>query len=279
MRCASVVRVSFGSLRANSAILRCRVEMTSRPKVPVICPSASSIIRPAASLRRVPWGEFPDLTGTISRLRLLAPHRASLRLLRSALPPLRPLRSSGSGASPGARATSIAAPAPPHHGGEDETSQVPGRPLCTCPALRPRRTAEPQAHTGPAIWSSVQLTTSTPRLVLSRLYHAACTLSVYASQPGSPPGHATLDSGWWPTFTGQDSHLLGRMEGFRHVYPSTWLPPSPGFAWRKPGWPRVVTHPRLPQIRACPTRAPGSSNDGLAAQRYTLCTTRAVGRG
>ena len=48
---------------------------------------------------------------------------------------------------------------------------------------------------------------------------------------------------------------------------------------REPGWPRVVAHPRLPQIRACPIRAPGSSDDGLAAQRYTLCTTRAAGRG
>ena len=45
------------------------------------------------------------------------------------------------------------------------------------------------------------------------------------------------------------------------------------------GWPRAVAHPRLPQFRACPTRAPGSSNDGLAAQRYTLCTIRAGGRG
>ena len=62
--CASVVRVSFGSLRASSAILRCRVEMTSRPSVPVIFPSASSIIRSAASLRRVLWSEFPDLIGT-----------------------------------------------------------------------------------------------------------------------------------------------------------------------------------------------------------------------
>ena len=88
-RLLHVVRVSFGSLRASSAILRCRVEMTSRPNVPVIFPSASSIIRPAASLRRVLWGEFPDLAGTISRLRLLAPRRASLRFLRSALPPLR----------------------------------------------------------------------------------------------------------------------------------------------------------------------------------------------
>ena len=89
-----------------------------------------------------------------------------------------------------------------------------------------------QATTGPAMWSSVRLTTSTPRLPLSRLNHAACTLSVYASQPGSPPDHATLDSGWWPALTGQDFHLLGRVEGFRHVYPSTWLPPSPSFAWR-----------------------------------------------
>ena len=64
--------------------------MTSRPNVPAIFPPASSIIRSAASLRRVPWGEFPDLTGSIRRLRLLAPRRASPRLLRSALPSLRP---------------------------------------------------------------------------------------------------------------------------------------------------------------------------------------------
>ena len=40
--------------------------------------------------------------------------------------------------------SSIAAPAPPHHGGKDEISQVPGRPLRTCPALRPRRTPGPK---------------------------------------------------------------------------------------------------------------------------------------
>ena len=86
------------------------------------------------------------------------------------------------------------------------------------------------------MWSSANLTTSTPHGTLSRLYHAACTLSVYASQPGSPPDHATLDSGWWPALTGQGSHLLGRVEGFRHVYPSTWLSPSPSFAWRNKFW-------------------------------------------
>ena len=45
------------------------------------------------------------------------------------------------------------------------------------------------------------------------------------------------------------------------------------------GWPRAVAHPRLPQIRTCPIKASGSSNNGLAAQRYTLCTTLAKGRG
>jgi hypothetical protein len=37
-------------------------------------------------------------------------------------------------------------------------------------------------------------------------------------------------------------------------------PPPPGFAWRNfAGWPRVIAHPRLPQIRTCPIRASGSS--------------------
>ena len=58
----------------------------SPPSVP---PQAPSSDRPLP-IRRVLWGEFPDLIGTISRLRLLAPRRASLRFLRSALPPLRP---------------------------------------------------------------------------------------------------------------------------------------------------------------------------------------------
>ena len=59
----------------------------SPPSVP---PQAPSSGRPLP-IRRVLWGEFPDLIGTISRLRLLASRRASLRFLRSALPPLRPL--------------------------------------------------------------------------------------------------------------------------------------------------------------------------------------------
>ena len=72
----------------------------------------------------------------------------------------------------------------------------------------------PQATTGPAMWPSVQLTILTPRWVLTRLNHAACTISVYASQPESPLDYATLDSDWWPALTGQDSRLLGRIVRF-----------------------------------------------------------------
>jgi hypothetical protein len=51
-------------------------------------------------------------------------------------------------------------------------------------------------------------------LSLSRLDHAAYTLPVYASQPGPPPEHATLGSGWWPTFTGSGLAPAGSHERF-----------------------------------------------------------------
>ena len=56
-------------------------------------------------------------------------------------------------------------------------------------------------------------------------------------------------------------------------------PGSPDIRRALAGWPRAVAHPRLPQIRACAIDALGSSDDGLAAQRYTLCTTRGGGSG
>ena len=196
--------------------------MTSRPNVPAICPSASSIIWSAASLRRVPWGEFPDLFGTISRLRLLAPRRASLRLLRSALPPLRPPSLPRSGTIP--------------RGPGPFLSRRPRR-LSTVEKTRyPRFLDDPCVHAplsdpgGPPPPRPLQgrrwcLPRSRPRRLrhapISGLHHAACTPSVYASKPGSPPDNATLDSGRWPTLTGRDSHPLGRVEDFRRVFPFT----------------------------------------------------------
>ena len=75
--------------------------MTSRPDVLAICPSRSPVARSAASLRRVPWGGFPDLVGTISGLRPLPARPASLRCLRSAVPPVAPFAPRSRGAAPG----------------------------------------------------------------------------------------------------------------------------------------------------------------------------------
>jgi hypothetical protein len=56
---------------------------------------------------------------------------------------------------------------------------------------------------------------------------------VYASQPESPPNHATLGSGWWPTFAGQDFHLQGRNEGFRQLVSLYMASSFSKLAWRK----------------------------------------------
>jgi len=45
------------------------------------------------------------------------------------------------------------------------------------------------------------------------------------------------------------------------------------------GWPRVVAHPGLPQIRTCAINAYGSSGYGFAGRRYTEWTTTAPGSG
>ena len=181
----------------------------SPPSVPPQAPSSGRPLPSAGS----PRAGSPTSSVPISRLRLLAPRRASLRFLRSALPPLRPLRSPRAGRFPesldhfyrGARAASS----------RWRRRDIPGSwaTLAYMPRSSTPADPRPQATTGPAMWSSANLTTSTPHGTLSRLNHAACTLSVYASQPGSPPDHATLDSGWWPALTGHDSHLLGRIDG------------------------------------------------------------------
>jgi hypothetical protein len=90
MWCANVVSTCFGSIRASFASFSCRVEMTSRPDVLIIYPSRSSIIRSTASLRRVPWGRFPDFLGTIRGLRPLVLLPTAFRCLHSAVPLLCP---------------------------------------------------------------------------------------------------------------------------------------------------------------------------------------------
>ena len=127
--------------------------------------------------RRVLWGEFPDLTGTISRLRLLASPRASLRFLRSALPPLRP-------SSLPRGATTLRRPGP----------LLPRRPRrlfldnpCVhAPLSDPGGPPTPGHYSaGDGVFRTDDYVDSAMMLI-SGLNHAACTLPVYASRPRSP---------------------------------------------------------------------------------------------
>ena len=129
----------------SSAILRGCVEMTSRPNVPVICPPASPIIRSAASLPPGPLGQVPRphrYYQPTPTSRLPSRLASSPSLGTTTASPL--FAPPGRDDSPRSRTTSTAAPAPPLVGGENETSQVPGQPLRTCSALRPRRTTDPR---------------------------------------------------------------------------------------------------------------------------------------
>ena len=50
--------------------------------------------------------------------------------------------------------------------------------------------------------------------ILSGLNHTACSLAVYASQPGSLPDHARLASGCWPALPGGIDYPLGSTARF-----------------------------------------------------------------
>mgnify|MGYP000143256834 CR=1 FL=1 len=176
--------------------------MISRPNVPVICPSRSPIIRSTASLHRVPWGGFPDFRSTISGLRLLAPRPAALRCLRLAVPPVAPLRSPGRGNSQG---LDYLLPRRPRRLLRVEKTRSPrflDNPCLHAPLSDPGGPLTPgQLRVSDAAFRELN-DVGSASISLSRLHHAAYRHPVYASQPGSPPDHATLGSGGWPTFAG-----------------------------------------------------------------------------
>ena len=196
----------------------------SPPSVP---PQAPSSGRPLP-LRRVLWGEFPDLIGTYqptptSRLPSRLTSFPSLGTTTASPPSLPRGRTLPRGPGPFLSRC-------PRRLSSVEKTRSPrflDDPCVHAPLFDPGGPPAPgHFRTGDVVFRWINGVDSAT--MLSRLHHAACTLSVYASQPGSPPDHATLDSGWWPTLTGQDSHLLGHIEGFRHVFPFTW--PSLGRA-------------------------------------------------
>ena len=156
------------------------------------------MVRSAASLRRVPWGRFPDFSGSISELRLLAAHPAALRCLRLAVPRVCPVRSRGSGPPPGPGRICMAAVRVPRL--RWRRRDLPGSwatHRLHAPLSDPGGTGSARPVPAPRCCLPH---TSRRRLPRSRLFRGSITrparLPVYASQPGSPPHHATLGSGW-----------------------------------------------------------------------------------
>lgn len=84
---------------------------------------------------------------------------------------------------------------------------------------------------------------------LSGLSHAACTLPVYASQRRLPDHHATLGSGWWPTFAGRDWIPTGTLEGFPSSLFAHLIPPSQAL----PGATQLLTISRMTARRGITT--------------------------
>ena len=157
-------------------------------------------------------------------------------------------------------------------GGDDETSQVPGRPLPACPALRPRRNRQcpgRSLHRGGAFHSchSVGFHEENDLRAQSRgLQGFLCTLR----SRGRPRTTQHSVPAGWPTLTGQVFHLLGRNRRFPSCH-RMHFPPSPSFAWRK-------TSP-VPYIRKMPNRAPGGVSSSRPAAVRASPNTRRVSTG
>ena len=164
---------------------------------PVRLSARQPMIRSAASLRRVPWGRFPDFSGTTSELRLLAARPASLLHARR-YHGFTLFAPAGAGTPPGPGRTCMAAVRGPRL--RWRRRDLPGS--WATPACMPRSStpAEPPApgQSRRRRWCLPQ--TSRRRLPRSERFRGSITrparLPVYASQPGSPPDHATLGSGW-----------------------------------------------------------------------------------
>jgi hypothetical protein len=152
--------------------------MGTEPDVSFIFPSNGSMIRcPRPSTGSL--GKVPPLRRYNEALRLPTARRASLRCLRSALPP---------------------------RGGDDRISQVPGEPLCTCPARRtPAESTAPGLRTGCPTSRRLDVVFRVDHHVdlrdvhifrssITRPMHALSTLRSAAL----PRPHARLASGWWP---------------------------------------------------------------------------------
>ena len=108
-----------------------------------------------------------------------------------------------------------------------------GTPLCTCPALRPRRTPRPWPRRAVRCCLPLRkrrrLRNQFPFEAQSRGLHTPCVRFAAGVAPGPRNTRFRLV----PTLCrDRISTCWVPLESFRHVIRATWLPLSPGFAWR-----------------------------------------------
>ena len=189
------------------------------------------MIRSAASLRRVPVGRVPRLHRLSADSDFSTPVPPHFVFLRLAVPRGCPVRSRGSGPLPGPGLLFIAAVLPHLRW---RRRDLPGSWATLAHMPRSRTPAEPPApgHLGAAMMPSALVTASASAMYTNFVAQSRglqgflCTLR----SRGHPRTTQHSVPAGWPTLAGQDSHLRGRKEGFRHV--NACLPPSPSFAWR-----------------------------------------------
>jgi len=185
---ASVVNAIVGARLANPAICWSFGEMVLKPDVFIIVPSGSSVYRCLSFLRGVPRVGSP----------------ASSVLLRHSDSPSHIPRHFASFVR-----RYLAQTSRPGYGG---ASQVPGGPLCTCPALRPRR----DHRAGPVRQSALQhercclplmQRRRLPHLndfgALSHALHTRCLRFAVTVTRCFFYHHPRLASGWRPTLAGR----------------------------------------------------------------------------
>ena len=190
------------------------------------------MIRSAASLRRVPVGRVPRLhryyqrTPTSRRPSRRTSSSFAWRYHAAAL-----FAPAGVGRSRG-RDCCLSRPSVPHL--RRRRRDLPGSWATRVHMPRSRTPAEPPApgHLGAAMMPSALVTASASAMFTNFVAQSRglqgflCTLR----SRGHPRTTQHSVPAGWPTLAGQDSHLRGRKEGFRHV--NACLPPSPSFAWR-----------------------------------------------
>ena len=117
--------------------------------------------------------------------------------------------------------------------GDPESSQVPVKPLCACPALRPRRTVRAslsrRVQCCLPLRKPRRLRVHFPFEAQSRGLRTPCVR--LAAEVALEPRNTRSQPVATP-LPGQDSHLRVSPEGFDMLIRSTYHPPSPGLTWR-----------------------------------------------